>query len=104
MREYLNEEMVIQFLLKSFNKGKWLFNVQALFNHYQDILFWEDITPIDTPALFLRGGNSFIFLNQSISLRLTANSPIPKLNSLKMQVIGCMLKILHKYWNIYKHF
>ena len=59
MREYLNEEMVIQFLLKSFNKGKWLFNVQALFNHYQDILFWEDLAPIDTPALFLRGGNSF---------------------------------------------
>lgn len=59
MREYLNEEMVIQFLLKSFNKGKWLFNVQALFNHYQDILFWEDLAPLDTPALFLRGGNSF---------------------------------------------
>ncbi|ATO20576.1 alpha/beta hydrolase [Acinetobacter sp. LoGeW2-3] len=59
MREYLNEEMVIQFLLKSFNKGKWLFNVQALYNHYQDILVWEDLAPVNTPALFLRGGNSF---------------------------------------------
>lgn len=59
MREYLQEEMVIQFLLKSFNKGQWLFNVQTLYKHYQDILYWEDLTPVDIPALFLRGGNSF---------------------------------------------
>ncbi|MFV5490168.1 alpha/beta fold hydrolase [Acinetobacter sp. ASP199] len=59
MREYLNEEMVIQFLLKSFNKGQWLFNVESLYNHYPDILLWEDLAPVNTPALFLRGGNSF---------------------------------------------
>ncbi|WP_347461075.1 alpha/beta fold hydrolase [Acinetobacter sp. ANC 7454] len=59
MREYLNEEMVIQFLLKSFNKETWLFNVQTLYNHYPDILVWEDIEPVNTLALFLRGGNSF---------------------------------------------
>src|SRR5690606_12229378 len=41
MREYIHEEMVIQFLLKSFNKGQWLFNVQALFDHYSDIMDWE---------------------------------------------------------------
>lgn len=59
MREYLNEEMVIQFLLKSFNKGQWLFNVQALYKHYPDILFWNDLAPVATPTLFLKGGNSF---------------------------------------------
>lgn len=59
MRKYLHEEMVIQFLLKSFNKGQWLFNVQSLFDHYPDIMAWEKVEKINRPALFLRGGDSF---------------------------------------------
>lgn len=58
MREYLNEEMVIQFLMKSFNKDHWLFNVDALFNHYSDILHWDVIQPWNKDALFIRGGAS----------------------------------------------
>jgi len=58
MREYIQEEMVLQFLLKSFNKGRWLFNVQALYGHYEDITAWEKIEKNELPALFLRGGNS----------------------------------------------
>ena len=58
MREYLNEEMVIQFLMKSFNKGQWLFNVDALFHHYSEILGWNIIQPWQKEALFIRGGKS----------------------------------------------
>ena len=58
MRQYLKEEMVIQFLLKSFNKGTWLFNVQALFNHYSDIISWDNQTTNTISALFIKGGNS----------------------------------------------
>lgn len=58
MREYLNEEMVIQFLMKSFHKGQWLFNVDALFNHYSDIVQWDEILPWSKQALFIRGGQS----------------------------------------------
>lgn len=58
MRDYISEEMVIQFLLKSWNKGQWLFNVKTLFNHYADILDWDVIPTIHTPTLFLRGENS----------------------------------------------
>ena len=58
MREYLHEEMVIQFLMKSFNKGQWLFNVEALFNHYPDIINWDMIQPWQKEALFIRGGKS----------------------------------------------
>ena len=58
MREYLKEEMVIQFLLKSFSKGKWLFNVDALYQNYAQILSWENIETWHKPALFIRGGNS----------------------------------------------
>ncbi len=31
MREYIHSDMVIQSLLKSFSKGQWLFNVDALY-------------------------------------------------------------------------
>ncbi|NNH00191.1 alpha/beta fold hydrolase [Acinetobacter sp. ANC 5414] len=58
MREYLREEMVIQFLMKSFNKGQWLFNIEALFNHYPDIIDWDVIQPWQKEALFIRGGKS----------------------------------------------
>jgi esterase len=58
MREHLHEEMVIQFLMKSFNKGQWLFNVDALFNHYSEILDWKMIQPWPKEALFIRGGKS----------------------------------------------
>ena len=58
MRQYLKEEMVIQFLLKSWSKGQWLFNVQALHDHYADILSW-DVQPQNTvPTLFIKGGKS----------------------------------------------
>ena len=58
MREYLHEEIVIQFLMKSFNKGQWLFNVDALFNNYSEILNWKIIQPWQREALFIRGGKS----------------------------------------------
>ncbi|HAE64630.1 alpha/beta fold hydrolase [Acinetobacter johnsonii] len=58
MREYLKEEMVIQFLLKSFSKGRWLFNVDALYQNYAQILSWENIETWHKSALFIRGGNS----------------------------------------------
>lgn len=55
MKQYLSEEMVIQFLLKSFSKGQWLFNVKALHEHYADILTWDTQAAWQKPALFLRG-------------------------------------------------
>lgn len=58
MREYISEEMVIQFLMKSFKTGHWLFNVDALANNYQNILAWEALAPVEIPALFIRGMKS----------------------------------------------
>lgn len=58
MQDYIDEPMVIQFLLKSFNKGQWLFNVAALLEHYPDILAWQTQSAWPKPVLFLRGGNS----------------------------------------------
>jgi len=58
MREYLQEEMVIQFLMKSFKAGHWLFNVDALANNYPNILAWETIEPSSIPTLFIKGSKS----------------------------------------------
>ncbi|BBT72028.1 MULTISPECIES: esterase [Enterobacteriaceae] len=58
MREYLHEEGVIQFLLKSFVDGGWRFNVPVLWEQYPHIVGWEAIPARDHPALFIPGGNS----------------------------------------------
>jgi esterase len=58
MRQHLNEEGVIQFLLKSFVDGEWRFNVPVLWDQYPNIVGWEPIPAWDYPALFIPGGNS----------------------------------------------
>jgi esterase len=58
MQNYIHENGVIQFLLKSFKNGQWLFNVEALKLHYDDIIGWQQIQVWPKPTLFIRGENS----------------------------------------------
>jgi esterase len=58
MRQHLQEEGVIQFLLKSFVDGEWRFNVPVLWDQYPHVVGWETIPPWEHPALFIPGGNS----------------------------------------------
>ncbi|EKW1654271.1 esterase [Citrobacter freundii] len=58
MRQHLQEEGVIQFLLKSFVDGEWRFNVPVLWDQYPHIVGWETIHAWEHPALFIPGGNS----------------------------------------------
>lgn len=58
MRQYLKEEGVIQFLLKSFQQGEWRFNVPALWDQYENIVGWQDVPAWQGPVLFIRGENS----------------------------------------------
>ena len=64
MRKYLNHEMIVQFLLKSFVKGQWLYNVQAFKANYGNLVGWNPIHPWNKPCLFIRGGNSEYILPQ----------------------------------------
>ena len=57
MSHYLNFS-TIQFLLKSYKSEHWLFNFQAIEQHYGDICSWQQITPYYHSTLFIRGGNS----------------------------------------------
>lgn len=58
MREYLDEEGVIQFLLKSFHDGAWRFNVPVLWDCYDQIIGWQTQPAWPHPALFIRGERS----------------------------------------------
>ncbi|TCM66408.1 esterase [Acinetobacter calcoaceticus] len=58
MQQYIQVPMVNQFLLRSFQKGQWLFNVDALYANYANILDWQSIQPYAKPSLFIRGGRS----------------------------------------------
>ncbi|WP_417313793.1 esterase [Enterobacter sp.] len=58
MREHLDEEGVVQFLLKSFVDGEWRFNVPVLWDQYSHIVGWEPVPAWHHPTLFVRGGNS----------------------------------------------
>jgi esterase len=58
MREHLNEEGVVQFLLKSFVDGQWRFNVPVLWDQYSEVVGWQPVPAWQHPTLFVRGGNS----------------------------------------------
>ncbi|MGK9172290.1 esterase [Yokenella regensburgei] len=58
MRTVIDEEGVIQFLLKSFSEGQWRFNVPVLWEEYPHIVGWEAVPAWNHPALFIPGGNS----------------------------------------------
>lgn len=58
MRQHLQEEGVIQFLLKSFVDGQWRFNVPVLWDQYPHIVGWQTVPARPHPTLFIPGGNS----------------------------------------------
>ncbi|MDU7867475.1 MAG: esterase, partial [Pantoea sp.] len=64
MRGLLDEEGVIQFLLKSFQQGEWRFNVPVLWDNYTTISGWQPVPAWSHPALFIRGGDSSYLDNQ----------------------------------------
>lgn len=67
MQQYIQENMVIQFLLKSFHQGQWLFNVDVLYAHYGQILAWTEQPAWNNAALFIRGGRSH-YVTQDIQV------------------------------------
>ncbi|RPH30488.1 esterase [Buttiauxella warmboldiae] len=74
VREQLNEEGVVQFLLKSFADGEWKFNVPVLWEQYENIVGWQNIPPWREPTLFIRGGDS-PYVNESHREQLLAQFP-----------------------------
>ena len=60
LANYIEDEPIQQFLLKSFTPQKaqrFRFNVKALLQHYVDIMNWQAVE-VALPTLFIKGGNS----------------------------------------------
>lgn len=55
MRQTIDEEGVIQFLLKSFHEGGWRFNVPVLWQYYDHLIGWQAVPSWQRPTLFIRG-------------------------------------------------
>ncbi|MBI6412683.1 esterase [Proteus mirabilis] len=64
MRPFIEEDGVIQFLLKSFKKGEWLFNLPAIKQDYPDIIGWQEVPAWHHSVLFIRGGLSPYILDE----------------------------------------
>ena len=77
MRPLLQDDMVINFLLKSFRQGEWLFNVPALWDNYTTISGWEECPAWPGPALFIRGALSS-YLDNHYREPLLAQFPAAK--------------------------
>ncbi|MTC61653.1 alpha/beta fold hydrolase [Providencia rustigianii] len=58
MREFIPEDGVIQFLLKSFRQGEWKFNLPSLKANYEKIIGWKTVPAWNNPVLLIPGGNS----------------------------------------------
>lgn len=77
MRNIIDEEGVIQFLLKSFVNGEWRFNVPVLKAQYSNIVGWETVAPWPHPALFISGGQS-PYIQEQYRETLLAQFPCAK--------------------------
>ncbi len=62
LREHIVEPGVIQFLNKSLYRGKThyqlRFNIDALYDQYDNIIGWNELAPNHCPILFIKGQNS----------------------------------------------
>lgn len=86
MKQFIHEDMVIQFLLKSFSKGQWLFNIHALYDHYDEILGWKNQQVFQKPVLFLRGGKS-PYISKSMHVE-AIHTQFPHAKILEIQEAG----------------
>lgn len=91
MREFIKEDGVIQFLLKSFHNGEWRFNVPALWDQYENIVGWQPI-PLAHTLFCLFAVNCRPIFKTVIAMRLRASFRKPELMSLPEPATGFMRK------------
>lgn len=82
MQQFIQENMVNQFLLKSFDQGGWRFNLDAIYAQYAEILNWQAIPAWPHPALFIRGGRSHYISTAQHHAAIAAQFPQAQLQSI----------------------
>lgn len=66
MRKYISNQLLIGFLLKSFNRGIWKFNFLSIKNNCDNIGDWSIYTTWWGPALFIKGSRSTYLNSKNI--------------------------------------
>lgn len=87
MREHLDEEGVVQFLLKSFVDGQWRFNVPVLWDQYSHIVGWEAVPPGRTLPFLFAAATPLTSLTRTVT-RCWRNSRRLALTSLRVPGTG----------------
>ncbi len=91
MREHLQEEGVIQFLLKSFVDGDWRFNVPVLWDQYPHIVGWETIPAWPAPdAVYSR--RQLALCDRRLPRRAAGPVPAARATSSPAPDTGSMLR------------
>lgn len=82
MKQYIAQDGVIMFLLKSFHQGSWLFNVDAIEAKYQDIIGWNDNPVWSKPCLFIKGADSD-YIEPQYEPQLHAQFPLAQIKTIE---------------------
>lgn len=98
-------DVIIQFLLKSFRNGQWLFNARVIIQQYQHLCDWQDISPWFKPTLFIKGGDSDYISEQGYA-KIFQQFPNAKIeivddagHNVHAEKTTQVLQILHQWLN-----
>ena len=108
MQEAGLSEATCLFLLKSYKKQHWLFNLQVINDQYANICDWQTIpsnSPCLKPILFIRGGNS-VYLADKYQDTIYAQFPNAKIvtiegagHNVHAEKTQQVLQLLHDWLN-----
>ena len=86
LEQHINDEGVVQFMLKSFEPNSpelFRFHLCALYANYAHLMDWQDVL-VNLPTLFIKGGNS-TYIKAQDQARILAQFP----NAQAFVISGC---------------
>ena len=86
LEKAINDESVVQFMLKSFSAQapeSFRFNLSGLFANYDHLMGWQEVYAV-VPTLFIKGGNSS-YIQPQFSEQILAQFP----NASSFTINGC---------------
>ena len=86
LAQQIADPSVVQFMLKSFEPTSpefFRFNLTALFNNYENLMAWQDVS-VSVPTLFIKGGDS-PYIKPQDSERILQQFP----NASSFTINGC---------------
>ncbi|QJC33773.1 alpha/beta fold hydrolase [Enterobacteriaceae endosymbiont of Donacia provostii] len=79
LKSFIKDEYIINLLLKTFNNGKWEFNLPVLKNEYNNILNWNPINFIWRGKIFFLKGEKSNYINKIYYQNIFSQFPNAKI-------------------------